>query len=184
MAEINALRNIRHRNLVRIVNSCSTIDFKGDDFKALIMEFMSNGSLESWLHASSTESEDFKNLSLLQRINIATDVALALDYLHNQCETTVVHCDLKPSNILLDNDLTAHVGDFGLAKILLAALGESFSTESSSICIRGTIGYVAPGKILSNYSSSYSFRNQLATYPINMFVFSAIHVTCCFIIPI
>uniref|UniRef100_A0A6N2M2Z9 non-specific serine/threonine protein kinase n=1 Tax=Salix viminalis TaxID=40686 RepID=A0A6N2M2Z9_SALVM len=144
MAEINTLRNIRHRNLVRIVNSCSTIDFKGNDFKALIFEFMSNGSLESWLHASSPESQDFKNLSLLQRINIATDVALALDYLHNQCETTVLHCDLKPSNILLDNDLTAQVDDFGLAKILLAASGESFSTDSSSICIRGTIGYVAP----------------------------------------
>ncbi|KAJ6969990.1 LRR receptor-like serine/threonine-protein kinas e [Populus alba x Populus x berolinensis] len=161
MAEINALRNIRHRNLVRIVNSCSTIDFKGDDFKALIMEFMSNGSLESWLHASSAESEDFKNLSLLQRINIATDLALALDYLHNQCETTVVHCDLKPSNILLDNDLTAHVGDFGLAKILLAALGESFSTESSSICIRGTIGYVAPeygmGGEASTHGDVYSY---------------------------
>uniref|UniRef100_A0A6N2M767 non-specific serine/threonine protein kinase n=1 Tax=Salix viminalis TaxID=40686 RepID=A0A6N2M767_SALVM len=97
-----------------------------------------------WLHASSPESQDYKNLTLLQRINIATDVALALDYLHNQCETTVLHCDLKPSNILLDNDLTAQVGDFGLAKILLAAAGESFSTDSSSICIRGTIGYVAP----------------------------------------
>uniref|UniRef100_A0A6N2MBL0 non-specific serine/threonine protein kinase n=1 Tax=Salix viminalis TaxID=40686 RepID=A0A6N2MBL0_SALVM len=131
MAEINALRNIRHRNLVRIVNSCSTIDFQGNDFKALIFEFMSNGSLESWLHASSPESQDFKNLSLLQRINIASDVALALDY-------------LPTVNILLDNDLTAQVGDFGLAKILLAAGGESFSTESSSICIRGTIGYVAP----------------------------------------
>ena len=86
MAEINALRNIRHRNLVRIVNSCSTIDFKGNDFKALIFEFMSNGSLESWLHASSPESQDFKNLPLLRRINIATDVALALDYLQKrQC---------------------------------------------------------------------------------------------------
>ncbi|KAG5229768.1 LRR receptor serine/threonine-protein kinase [Salix suchowensis] len=161
MAEINALRNIRHRNLVRIVNSCSTIDFQGNDFKALIFEFMSNGSLESWLHASSPESQDFKNLTLLQRINIATDVALALDYLHNQCETTVLHCDLKPSNILLDNDLTAQVGDFGLAKILLAAGGESFSTESSSICIRGTIGYVAPeygmGGEASTHGDVYSY---------------------------
>ena len=87
----------------------------------------------------------------------------------------MLHCDLKPSSILLDNDLTAQVGDFGLAKILLAASGESFSTDSSSICIRGTIGYVAPGQILSNYPSSYSFTNQLATYPIIMFVFSAIH---------
>uniref|UniRef100_A0A6N2KPI2 non-specific serine/threonine protein kinase n=1 Tax=Salix viminalis TaxID=40686 RepID=A0A6N2KPI2_SALVM len=161
MAEINALRNIRHRNLVRIVNSCSTIDFQGNDFKALIFEFMSNGSLESWLHPSSLESQDFKNLSLLQRINIATDVALALDYLHNQCETTVLHCDLKPSNILLDNDLTAQVGDFGLAKILLAASGESFSTDSSSICIRGTIGYVPPeygmGGEASTHGDVYSY---------------------------
>uniref|UniRef100_A0A6N2LFV5 non-specific serine/threonine protein kinase n=1 Tax=Salix viminalis TaxID=40686 RepID=A0A6N2LFV5_SALVM len=149
MAEINALRNIRHRNLVRIVNSCSTIDFQGNDFKALIFEFMSNGSLESWLHASSPQSQDFKNLSLLQRINIATDVALALDYLHNQCETTVLHCDLKPSNILLDNDLTAQV--------ILACE----SSQISSICIRGTIGYVAPeygmGGEASTHGDVYSY---------------------------
>ncbi|GKB24590.1 kinase-like domain-containing protein [Tanacetum coccineum] len=51
-------------------------------------------------------------LNLLQRINILKDVATALDYLHNRCQTTIVHGDLKPSNILLDADMVAHVGDF------------------------------------------------------------------------
>ena len=66
------------------------------------------------------------------------DVALALEYLHNGRSESVVHCDLKPSNILLDEDLVAHVGDFGIAKIL----AENDTTQTQTI---GTIGYIAPG---------------------------------------
>ena len=75
-------------------------------------------------------------------MNIALDVAYALEYLHHGGEAPIVHRDLKPSNILLDNDMGAHVGDFGLAKFLPQSLN---SNQSSSVGVRGTIGYAAPG---------------------------------------
>ncbi|CAN1139530.1 Probable LRR receptor-like serine/threonine-protein kinase At3g47570 [Linum perenne] len=132
VAECNALKNARHRNLVRVLTYCSSLDHKGNDFKALVFEFMPNGSIDDWLHSG-------RNLSLVQRLNILVDVASALHYLHDLCETPIVHCDLKPSNILLDADMVAHVGDFGLARILSS--NSSSRSESSSIGIKGTIGY-------------------------------------------
>ncbi|KAG5524334.1 hypothetical protein RHGRI_031113 [Rhododendron griersonianum] len=144
MAECESLRAIRHRNLVKLITSCSSINFKGDDFKALVFEFMKNGNLESWLHPRLSEQQDPKTLNIVQRLNIAIDVASALDYLHYHyhCETTIIHCDLKPSNILLDDDLCAHVSDFGLARILSATTCTSNHHQSSSISIRGTTGYI------------------------------------------
>ncbi|KAK0593688.1 hypothetical protein LWI29_028016 [Acer saccharum] len=121
MAECKALRNIRHRNLVRVITSCSSIDFQGNDFKAIVYEFMENWSLEKWLHPVPTMAEEeleIQNLTLLQRLSIAIDVASAVDYLHHQCQESILHCDLKPSNVLLDSNMTAHVGDFGLVKFL------------------------------------------------------------------
>lgn len=93
--------------------------------------------------------DELQSLNLIQRINVAIDVACALDYLHNHCENGIVHCDLKPSNILLNSDMTAHVGDFGLAKFL------SDSCESSSIGFRGTIGYTPPGNHYSLFCFVY-----------------------------
>ncbi|KAJ8647486.1 hypothetical protein MRB53_000509 [Persea americana] len=144
IVECEALRNVRHRNLVKVLASCSIIDFKGNDFKALVYEFMSNGSLEEWLHPKEEEGHRLRNLSLNPRLNIAIDVAYALDYLHNHQGTPIAHCDLKPTNILLDNDLVAHVGDFGLAKILFETNNNSSITDINSITIKGSIGYVAP----------------------------------------
>ena len=145
ISECEALKNIRHRNLVKIITSCSSVDFRGNDFRALVYEFMPNGSLENWLHMdleTNIMQVEIQNLTILQRTNIAIDVACALDYLHHHCPTPVVHCDIKPSNILFDCDMIAHVGDFGLAKFLLRPTN---SKESSSIGIRGTIGYTPPG---------------------------------------
>ncbi|XP_050233450.1 probable LRR receptor-like serine/threonine-protein kinase At3g47570 [Mercurialis annua] len=133
LAECEALKNIRHRNLVKIISSCSSIDSRGHDFKALVYEFMPNGSLDGWLHPSPPDQPpQSSKLNLIQRLNIAIDVAAALDYLHHYCHVPVIHCDLKPSNILLDNDLTAHVCDFGLAKLLLAAAAATISSESQT----------------------------------------------------
>ncbi|CAL5391845.1 unnamed protein product [Camellia sinensis] len=161
VTECEALKNIRHRNLVKTITACSSIDFKGNDFKALVFEFMENGSLENWLHPSLLEQHEPKNLNFVQRLNIAIDVACALDYLHHHCEMAFIHCDLKPSNILLDGDLCAHVSDFGLAKIFSATNGISIHRQSSSIGIRGTIGYVAPeygmGGEVSTQSDMYSY---------------------------
>ena len=143
--ECEALKNICHQNLVKIISSCSSVDFRDNNFKALVYEFMPNGSLENWLHMdleTNVKQVEIQNVNILQRTNIAIDVACALDYLHHHCSMLVAHCDLKPSNILFDCDMIAHVGDFGLAKFLLRLTNPK---ESSSIGIRGTIGYTPPG---------------------------------------
>nr|XP_020187997.1 LRR receptor-like serine/threonine-protein kinase EFR [Aegilops tauschii subsp. strangulata] len=101
----------------------------------------------------------FNGMIPLSRLSIAFDVAAALDYLHNNCQPTIVHCDLKPSNILLGEDMVAHVGDFGLAKILIDPEGEQLIHSKSSVV--GTIGYVAAeygeGGQISTSGDVYSF---------------------------
>ncbi|KAF3455323.1 hypothetical protein FNV43_RR05771 [Rhamnella rubrinervis] len=145
ITECNVLRNIRHRNLVKILTCCSSTDYSQNEFKALVFEFMTNGSLEKWLHPDTVSENQSRNLSLIERLNVAIDVASALHYLHDQCETTILHCDIKPSNVLLDNDMVAHLGDFGLARLLLTT-NNSSQTQSSTVGMMGTIGYVCPGK--------------------------------------
>ena len=149
VAECEALRNIRHRNLVKVITACSSIDYQGNDFKALVYEFLGNGNLDEWLHPTHSQNEapsEQRNLSLLQRLNIAIDIANALDYLHCHCQTPIIHCDLKPSNVLLDDDMVGHVGDFGLARFLLDVTQDHSTNQSSSIGVRGTIGYTPPGE--------------------------------------
>ncbi|XP_034914044.1 LRR receptor-like serine/threonine-protein kinase EFR [Populus alba] len=164
MRECAALLNIRHRNLVKVLFACAGVDVQGNDFKALVYEFMINGSLEEWLHPIHTldlEVHQPKNLNLIQRLNIAIDVANALDYLHKQCQMPIVHCDLKPSNVLLDGDMTAHVGDFGLLKFLSEASCQSSSSQTSSVGLKGTVGYAAPeygiGSGVSTFGDVHSY---------------------------
>ncbi|CAL4987287.1 unnamed protein product [Urochloa decumbens] len=148
VAECVALSKIRHRNLISVITCCCSTDSRQNDFKAIVFEFMPNQSLDKWLHDAnlgSDVSRPIAGLTLMQRLNIAVNVAEALDYLHNNSEPPIVHCDLKPSNILLDKDFVACVGDFGLAKILYTSEGEQVISSKSFTGIRGTIGYVAPG---------------------------------------
>ncbi|KAM0023117.1 putative protein kinase RLK-Pelle-LRR-XII-1 family [Helianthus debilis subsp. tardiflorus] len=158
ITECEALRNARHRNLTRVITCCSGIDYQGNEFKAIVYEFMPNGSLDRWLHNSQHEFE-FPQLSLIQRVCIALDVAHALDYLHLHAGKTIIHCDLKPSNILLDEDMVAHVGDFGISKILQSEYHNRYN--SSSAGVRGTIGYAAPeygvGSKVSRSGDMYSY---------------------------
>ena len=142
-AECEAMKNSRHRNLVKIITSCSSVDFKNNDFLALVYEYQCNGSLEDWIKGKRKHANG-NGLNLMERLNIAIDVACALEYLHNDSEIPVVHCDLKPSNILLDADLTAKVGDFGLARLLIQRSTNQVSISSSRV-LRGSIGYIPPG---------------------------------------
>ncbi|XP_020592642.1 receptor kinase-like protein Xa21 [Phalaenopsis equestris] len=158
--ECDALRSIRHRNLVRVLSSCSSIDIQGNEFKALIFEFMPKGNLDTWLHQELEIDED-DVLSLEKRLSIAIDVANALEYLHHSCEPPIIHCDIKPSNILLDNNIIAHVGDFGLSRMLYKNVNISLQGSSNKSDIKGTIGYIGPeyGEVapLSPSADVYSF---------------------------
>ncbi|ONI01816.1 hypothetical protein PRUPE_6G160900, partial [Prunus persica] len=134
--ECEMLSNIRHRNLIKIINCCSEIDFK-----ALVLKYMPNGSLKKWLYSQNS-------LNILQRLNIMIDAASALEYLHHGYSIPIVHCDMKPSNILLDDDMVAHVADFGIAKLLGG--GDSI-TQTMTLA---TVGYMAP---------EYGFKGMVST---------------------
>ncbi|KAM1022151.1 hypothetical protein ACFX2J_042951 [Malus domestica] len=87
-------------------------------FEDVLFEYLSNGSLEDWIKGKK-KNADGDGLNILERFNVAIDVPCGLDYLHHDSKVPVVHCDSKPSNILLDGDVTAKIGDFGLAKVLM-----------------------------------------------------------------
>lgn len=143
MSECEALRSIQHRNLLSIRTACSTGDNTGRVFKALVFDYMPNGNLDMWLHHK--EDEKTPNyLNLTQRISIAVNIADALDYLHHDCGRTIVHSDLKPSNILLDDDMNALLGDFGIARLYLDSQS-TYQGSVSTIGLKGTIGYIPPG---------------------------------------
>uniref|UniRef100_A0A8I6YYP4 Receptor kinase-like protein Xa21 n=3 Tax=Hordeum vulgare subsp. vulgare TaxID=112509 RepID=A0A8I6YYP4_HORVV len=148
VTECEVLCRIRHRNLVPILTACSTIDNKGDPFKSLIYEFMPNGNLDTWLHNKYLGSST-RCLSLAQRTSTAIGIADALAYLHNDCERQIAHCDLKPTNILLDDDMNAYLGDFGIASLI------GHSTLDTSMGLKGTIGYIAPEYGQSGQASTH-----------------------------
>ncbi|KAK6139554.1 hypothetical protein DH2020_026700 [Rehmannia glutinosa] len=158
LSECNALRGARHRNLLKILSISLSIDFRGNDFTALIYQFKANGSLENWLHRN--ENMD-RYLTLMQRLNIAIDVACAVEYLHSGTGSDIiVHGDLKPSNILLDDDMTAHVGDFGLAKVMSNISSGFAAGESSSIELGDHWLYCTrpiSDTLLSEYANLHNF---------------------------
>ncbi|KAI7749633.1 hypothetical protein M8C21_031571, partial [Ambrosia artemisiifolia] len=144
MTEVKIISSLRHRNLVQLIGWCH------DETQFLLVyEFMPNGSLDSHL---------FNKKSILKwdvRYNIATGLASALLYLHEECEQCVVHRDIKASNIMLDSGFNAKLGDFGLARLMDHELG------LKTTGLAGTLGYMAPeyavtGKA-SKHSDVYSF---------------------------
>ncbi|XP_057814456.2 putative receptor-like protein kinase At3g47110, partial [Cryptomeria japonica] len=153
--ECQVLGKSRHRNIVKVVSSCSNLDFKG-----LVFEFMSNGSLERHLHCDSGKCNTggVCKIDLQTRLHIAMDVARGLAYLHHDCSIQVVHCDLKPNNILLDFYMTAHIADFGNAHILSENSMDSFSASTT---LKGALGYIAPeygvGARISAKGDVYSY---------------------------
>jgi len=158
LMECEVLRNTRHRNLMKAVTLCSTVSLENDEFKAIIFDFMANGSLDMWVHPKLHKSSPKRGLSLDQRIRIAVDVACALDYMHNQLTPPLIHCDLKPANVLLDYDMTARVSDFGSAKFLSSGIA---SSSEGFVSVGGTIGYIPPeygmGYKISTGCDVYSF---------------------------
>ncbi|XP_010931864.1 calcium/calmodulin-regulated receptor-like kinase 1 isoform X4 [Elaeis guineensis] len=149
--EVLLLGRLHHRNLVNLVGYCSE---KGQHM--LIYEYMTNGSLASHLY-----SEKHEALSWDWRINIALDVARGLEYLHDGAVPSVVHRDIKSSNILLDRSMRARVADFGLSR------EEMVSHHASNI--RGTYGYLDP-----EYVSSRSFTKKSDVYSYGILVFELI----------
>ncbi|KAM3394589.1 hypothetical protein P3S68_003591 [Capsicum galapagoense] len=124
--ECEVLCSLRHGNLVKVITNCSNLDFK-----ALVLDYMPNGSLEKHLY-----SYDYF-LGIRKRLSIMIDVACALEYLHYGCSLSVIHCDLKPSNVLLDEDTVGHLSDFGILKLL----GEDESDLYTKTL--ATLGYIA-----------------------------------------
>lgn len=142
--ECQILKRTRHRNLMRIITICSR-----PDFKALVLPLMSNGSLERHLYPSHKLNQ---GLDLVQLVGICSDVAEGVAYLHHHSPVRVVHCDLKPSNILLNDDMTALVTDFGIARLVKAGDEGVTPYDSASYCstdglLCGSVGYIAPGML-------------------------------------
>ncbi|KAL3830210.1 hypothetical protein ACJIZ3_019012 [Penstemon smallii] len=128
-AEIESLGRLRHKNLVNLQGWC-----KSKNDLLLIYDFVPNGSLASLLYNS--EIEVFLNWE--QRFNIVKGVASGLLYLHEEWEQVVIHRDVKSSNVLIDRDMNARLGDFGLARLY------DHGKNSHTTSVVGTIGYIAP----------------------------------------
>jgi len=127
--EVRAIGRTSHRNLVRLLGFCHE-----GAHRLLVYEYMSNGSLAERLFKNSSGGPPAWG----ERMGIALDVARGLHYLHDELDSRVIHCDVKPQNILMDASGTAKIADFGLAKLLLPDQTRTFTG------VRGTRGYLAP----------------------------------------
>lgn len=148
--EVSTIGTIQHVNLVRLRGFCS----EGTK-KLLVYDYMPNGSLDSHLfHEKNSGVLDWKT-----RYQIALGTARGLVYLHEKCRDCIIHCDIKPENILLDAELCPKVADFGLAKLV----GREFSRVLTTM--RGTRGYLAPewisGVAITTKADVYSYGMML-----------------------
>eukprot|EP01018_Ginkgo_biloba_P034351 Gb_06114 [translate_table: standard] len=147
--EVSTIGTIQHVNLVRLRGFCSE-----GNRRLLVYDYMPNGSLNAFLFRDQHNFLDWKT-----RFRIALGTARAIAYLHEECRDCIIHCDIKPENILLDADFDAKVSDFGLAKFI----GRDFSRVLTSM--RGTRGYLAPewisGLPITAKADVYSFGMTL-----------------------
>lgn len=136
-AEVAALGSIHHWHLVQLYGFCAEhVD------RLLVYEYMTNGSLAQWLFSPPHSSNPI--LDWDTRSNIALGMAKGLSYLHTECKEKIIHLDIKPQNVLLDDKFVAKLADFGLSRFV--------SREETSVVttMRGTPGYVAPEWLLDS----------------------------------
>ena len=136
--EVATIGRIHHVNVVRLIGFCAE-----RSKRALVYEFMPNGSLEK--HIFRTDQEESSTLGYEKMYKISLGVARGIEYLHRGCDMRILHFDIKPHNILLDENFTPKVSDFGLAKLYPA--DGSIATLTAA---RGTIGYIAPELFYKN----------------------------------
>ncbi|KAL8193817.1 hypothetical protein R6Q57_026059 [Mikania cordata] len=144
--EVNTIGRIKHKRLVKLLGYCSN---KGAGSNLLIYEYMDNGSVYDWLHQEPENIKIKKNLDWEARLKIAVGLAQGVEYLHHDCVPKIVHRDIKSANILLDINMDAHLGDFGLAKAITEV--HDSLTSNSNMWFAGSYGYIAP-------EYAYSFK--------------------------
>ncbi|XP_042375480.1 LEAF RUST 10 DISEASE-RESISTANCE LOCUS RECEPTOR-LIKE PROTEIN KINASE-like 2.5 isoform X2 [Zingiber officinale] len=150
--EVASISQTSHVNIVSLLGFC----LKGSK-RALVYEFMQNGSLEKFIFSNKSDMKNTQ-LSWEKLYNIAKGIAQGLEYLHRGCNTRIVHFDIKPHNILLDQDFHPKISDFGLAKMCLRK-----DSIISTMAMRGTPGYIAPELfsrsfgVISSKSDVYSY---------------------------
>ncbi|XP_045787480.1 uncharacterized protein LOC123882878 isoform X4 [Trifolium pratense] len=148
LSEVEMLSRLHHRNLVKLIGICTELSFR-----CLVYELIPNGSVESHLHGVDREKSP---LDWSTRIKIALGAARGLAYLHEDSSPHVIHRDFKSSNILLENDFTPKVSDFGLARTAADEDNRHISTR-----VMGTFGYVAPEYAMTGHllvkSDVYSY---------------------------
>ncbi|KAJ6798447.1 G-type lectin S-receptor-like serine/threonine-protein kinase [Iris pallida] len=129
--EVATISSTHHLNLVRLIGFCSE-----GRHRLLVYEFMKNGSLDAFLFPD----ESSGRLDWTTRFRVAIGTARGITYLHEECRDCIVHCDIKPENILLDEGYNAKVSDFGLAKLV----NPKDHRHRTLTSVRGTRGYLAP----------------------------------------
>lgn len=138
--EVASISRTSHVNIVTLLGFC----LQGSK-RALLYEYMPNGSPERYAFRSNS-AEGYQNLSCDKLFDIITGIARGLEYLYNGCNTPIVHFDIKPQNILLDQDFCLKISDFGLAKLC-----RQKDSKISIVGARGTTGYIAPEVLSRNY---------------------------------
>ncbi|XP_039172432.1 PR5-like receptor kinase [Eucalyptus grandis] len=151
--EIVSISKTSHVNVVSLLGFC----FEGSK-RALVYEFMPNGSLEKFIFNRSNTLEVDQQLSWDTLFKISLGIAHGLEYLHRGCKTRILHFDIKPHNILLDKNYCPKISDFGLAKICLRE-----ESIVSMLSARGTIGYIAPELIIRNIGG-VSHKSDVYSY--------------------